>query len=68
MTANGDGTRERLIAELEARLVALSQTQEACWRQARELAPILTGLRMETLSVALAVAMLADKGIGVREG
>ena len=67
MTTNGDGVRGRLIAELEARLVALSQTHEACWRQARDLAPILTSLRMGTLSATLAVAMLADKGIGVRD-
>ena len=67
MTPNGDGTRERLIADLERWLVAITETQERLARDRQKVLPILTSLRMRALSVAVAIAMLADKGSGVRE-
>ena len=68
MTPNGDGTRERLIADLERWLVTMAETQEFLARDRQKVLPILTALRMGALSVAVAQAMLAeDKGIEVRE-
>ena len=63
MTPNGDGTRERLIADLERWLVAIAETQESLARDRQRVLPVLTALRMGALSVAVAQAMLADKGI-----
>ena len=67
MTPNGDGTRERLIADLERWLVAMAETQESLARDRQKVLPILTALRMGALSVAVAQAMLADKRITIQD-